>query len=97
VARKGVFVRTPSRGFPIEFHTVLPFIHWLPVSFYRKLLPQIAAIVGPRVLCRRELLSRRRLSQMARAAGMERFGIGPVSLFGLPTNLARCPDNLGSS
>ena len=38
VARKGIFVTTPNRGFPIEFHTLLPLLHWFPAPFYRKLL-----------------------------------------------------------
>lgn len=86
VARKGVFVTTPNRWFPMEFHTVLPFIHWLPVSFYRKLLLSLGFgfFADENNL---NLLSRRSLSQTARAAGIERFGIGSVSLLGLPTNL----------
>lgn len=38
VARKGIFVTTPNRWFPIEFHTVLPLIHWLPKPLFRRLL-----------------------------------------------------------
>jgi ubiquinone/menaquinone biosynthesis C-methylase UbiE len=30
VARRGVCLTTPNRWFPIEFHTQLPLIHWLP-------------------------------------------------------------------
>lgn len=30
VARRGVFLTTPNRWFPIEFHTQLPLVHWLP-------------------------------------------------------------------
>ncbi len=25
-----VFITTPNRGFPVELHTRLPFVHWLP-------------------------------------------------------------------
>jgi hypothetical protein len=38
VARKGVFLTTPNRWFPIEFHTVLPVVHWLPPRTFRRLL-----------------------------------------------------------
>jgi hypothetical protein len=29
VARR-VFISTPNRWFPVETHTLLPFVHWLP-------------------------------------------------------------------
>jgi hypothetical protein len=35
VARRGVFLTTPNRWFPIEFHTVLPLVHWLPKPWCR--------------------------------------------------------------
>jgi SAM-dependent methyltransferase len=38
VARRGLFVATPNRWFPVEFHTVLPIVHWLPKSLFRGLL-----------------------------------------------------------
>ncbi|MBD2772393.1 class I SAM-dependent methyltransferase [Iningainema tapete] len=31
-------ITTPNRWFPIEFHTVLPLIHWLPPNFFRWIL-----------------------------------------------------------
>ena len=30
VARRGVFLTTPNRWYPIEFHTQMPLVHWLP-------------------------------------------------------------------
>jgi hypothetical protein len=38
VARRAVFVTTPNRWFPIEFHTVLPLVHWLPKDAFRALM-----------------------------------------------------------
>jgi len=38
VTRKTLFVTTPNRGFPVEFHTVLPLVHWLPPATFRALL-----------------------------------------------------------
>jgi SAM-dependent methyltransferase len=38
VARR-VFVTTPNRYFPIEVHTLLPFVHWLPPGPRGLLLP----------------------------------------------------------
>jgi SAM-dependent methyltransferase len=34
-----VFVTTPNRWFPIEVHTLLPLVHWLPAGPRRRLLP----------------------------------------------------------
>jgi ubiquinone/menaquinone biosynthesis C-methylase UbiE len=30
VARRGICLTTPNRWFPIELHTQLPLVHWLP-------------------------------------------------------------------
>ncbi len=38
---KKVFLTTPNRGFPIEMHTLVPFIHWLPWSWFQKLVMPI--------------------------------------------------------
>jgi hypothetical protein len=38
VARRAVFITTPNRWFPVEFHTVLPLVHWLPKSTFRSLM-----------------------------------------------------------
>jgi len=38
VARRGGFLTTPNRWFPIEFHTILPMVHWLPKPMFRYLM-----------------------------------------------------------
>jgi ubiquinone/menaquinone biosynthesis C-methylase UbiE len=38
VARKWVFLTTPNRWFPVEFHTVLPVVHWLPKKAFRAMM-----------------------------------------------------------
>jgi len=35
------FITTPNRWYPIEFHTVLPLIHWLPSQWFRTILKVI--------------------------------------------------------
>jgi ubiquinone/menaquinone biosynthesis C-methylase UbiE len=35
---KKVFLTTPDKSFPLEIHTFLPFIHWLPTSQHQALL-----------------------------------------------------------
>jgi SAM-dependent methyltransferase len=38
VARR-VFVTTPNRWFPLEVHTLLPFVHWLPAPARQRVIP----------------------------------------------------------
>jgi ubiquinone/menaquinone biosynthesis C-methylase UbiE len=86
VSRVGLFVTTPNRWFPVEFHTVLPLVHWLPPAMFRALLSRM----GKRFYAKEEnlnLLSRRQLRMTAEAAGLENISVETVSLLGWPTNL----------
>jgi len=38
LSNKYLVISTPNRFFPIEVHTKLPFVHWLPKKIFRKLL-----------------------------------------------------------
>jgi hypothetical protein len=38
VSKRAVFLTTPNRWFPVEFHSVLPLVHWLPKKTFRRLL-----------------------------------------------------------
>ena len=38
ISKKTVIITTPNRYFPIDFHTKIPFIHFLPKKIHRKLL-----------------------------------------------------------
>ena len=40
VSRK-YFIITPNRQFPVEIHTFLPLIHWLPQPMHQKILRQL--------------------------------------------------------
>jgi hypothetical protein len=53
VARKCVFLTTPNRWFPVEFHTVLPLVHWLPKPAFRRAV----AALGNDFLAREENLN----------------------------------------
>lgn len=41
VARRSVFLTTPNRWFPIEVHTQVPLLHWLPPVIHRSLFRAI--------------------------------------------------------
>ena len=38
ISKNYVFIQTPNRFYPIDFHTNLPLIHWLPKKIHRKIL-----------------------------------------------------------
>ena len=38
ISKESIFIQTPNRFYPIDFHTILPFIHWLPKKIHRKIL-----------------------------------------------------------
>jgi ubiquinone/menaquinone biosynthesis C-methylase UbiE len=86
VSRKGVFLTTPNRWFPIEFHSVLPFVHWLPRSVFWRILRATGrgALADEAVL---NLMGAKTLRKAARAAGVETFRVETARLFGWSTNL----------
>jgi SAM-dependent methyltransferase len=51
VARR-VFVTTPNRWFPLEVHTLLPLVHWLPAAARERLIPyeDVLDPLGPKDL-----------------------------------------------
>lgn len=86
VARKGVFFTTPNRWFPIEFHTLMPFAHWLPASAFQKL----CVMRGLEFFASEDnlnLLSASQLRQLAAETGLENIKVGSVTLAGWPSNL----------
>jgi hypothetical protein len=38
LGKKYIFITTPNRYYPIDFHTKIPIIHWLPKQIHRKIL-----------------------------------------------------------
>ncbi len=86
MSRRGVFVTTPNRWFPVEFHTVLPLAHWLPKTAFRGLL----RAMGKGFFAEESnlnLLGAGELRALARNAGLQNIAVGSVSLAGWPTNL----------
>lgn len=35
---KACCITTPNRWYPVEFHTILPLVHWLPSRWFRRIL-----------------------------------------------------------
>lgn len=89
VARRAFCITTPNRFFPIEVHTVLPLVHWLPKPAFRRLMQA----TGRDFFAREEnlnLLSGRDLAAAATRALSGRpfrFAIRSVRLWGMKSNL----------
>ena len=41
LSKKIIIISTPNRYHPLEFHTKIPLIHWLPKNIHRKILKNI--------------------------------------------------------
>jgi Methyltransferase domain len=86
VARRAVFVTTPNRWFPIEFHTVLPVVHWLPKAAFRDLMRR----TGRGFFAEETNLNLMTARELSRAAaGISGFSatVSAVHLGGWPSNL----------
>lgn len=86
VARRGAFLVTPNRWFPLELHSGMPLIHWLPPHSFRAALGRL----GLDELAHEEnlnLLDAGILKRMARHLGYAGARIGSVSLLGWPSNV----------
>jgi Methyltransferase domain len=86
VARRAVFVTTPNRWFPIEFHTVLPVVHWLPKPLFRGLMRR----TGRSFFADEANLNLMTARELGRAAaGVAGFSatVSTVHLGGWPSNL----------
>ncbi len=69
-----VFVTTPNRWFPLEVHTLLPFVHWLPAAQRARLIryEDVLDPLGPKELAALFPYSVRVLNR-----GMTLIAVGP--------------------
>ena len=88
---RNVFLTTPDRAFPIEMHTFLPVVHWLPKRLHRRLLVWFgrsfwATEANLNLLTRRELaqLVTEALQATSRSAS---WSISRYRLLGFSSNL----------
>jgi hypothetical protein len=86
VARRGVFLTTPNRWFPIEFHTQLPLVHWLPKPLGRSVFRRL----GLDFFAREEnlnLMMQSELKRLTRFHPQWRFSFPNAKLWGWTSNL----------
>jgi hypothetical protein len=86
VARRAVFLTTPNRWFPVEFHTTLPLVHWLPKPMFRRLVRRVGLEFFADE-ANLNLMTRRELRRAADAIPDFRLEVSSVQLLGWPSNL----------
>ena len=86
VARKHVFITTPNRWYPIEMHSGLPLLHWLPMPVFRRVL----RLLGFHELAKESnlnLLSARDLKAMCDKLGNVKGELRFIRFFGCRSNI----------
>ena len=86
VSNRFIFITTPNRNYPIEFHTRLPLLHLLPNKIFRKILK----LFGENFLSQEEqlnLISEKDLIKICNKLKIKKFKILKIKLFYLVSNL----------
>jgi ubiquinone/menaquinone biosynthesis C-methylase UbiE len=86
VARRVVFLTTPNRWYPVEFHSLLPLVHWLPKPWFRRLLRGTKYHFFS-LEENLNLLDRAEIGRLCRGLDAERVNISSQRLLGWPSNL----------
>ena len=86
ISKKKIIVVTPNRFYPIDTHTMLPLIHWLPKKFHRKILKMLKYdfLALEKNL---NLLSEKDLIEICNRLEIKNFKINKVKYFGFNSNL----------
>ena len=86
ISKKYIFIQTPNRFYPLDFHTTLPLIHWLPKNVHRKILK----FLGLNFYALEEnlnLLSENNLKDICKELKLDKFKIIKHKLLFLTSNL----------
>ena len=84
-ARKFFVITTPNRYHLLDFHTKLPFIHWLPKNVHRSLLN----FIGLNYFAKEEnlnLFSEQDLNVCMKESGIKNYEIFYINLLGFKSN-----------
>jgi hypothetical protein len=86
VARRGICLTTPNRWFPIEFHTQLPLVHWLPKAWCRHIFHRLG--LGPLADEKNlNLMTANELKLATKHMAGYRFRLGAARLLGWKSNI----------
>lgn len=84
---RSFFLTTPNRWFPLEFHTIIPLLHWLPQPAHQRILMALGQHFWAKTN-NLNLLSKADLFRVAKSTNKEIIiNIEAVKLFGWPSNL----------
>ena len=86
VSKKGVFITTPNRWHPIEVHTLLPVIHWLPKKIHRTILNMLGLSFYADEQ-NMNLLDVKILKKICNELKVINYNIFHIKTFGLTSNL----------
>ena len=86
LSKKFIVITTPLKSYPIEFHTLLPFLHWLPKKIYYKLLKLIGMkfFADISVL---NLIGNKEILNIKKKFDKVDFHIFYIKLFGIKSNI----------
>ena len=82
---KVVVITTPNKFFPVEFHTLTFFIHWLKPSLFRNYLRALGEEFYSKE-CNLNLLGHKELAEIVTSSGKS-FSTKHKRLFGMTSNL----------
>jgi len=86
LSRKYFIIITPNRYHPLEFHTKIPLIHWLPKKIYMKIL----GYFGLKFFAKESnlnLLSENDLKLVMKKLNHKKYEINHINLFWIKSNL----------
>lgn len=86
IGKKYIFITTPDRNFPLDLHTAIPIIHWLPKKIHRIILK----LIGHKFLSQENnlnLLNLNDLKKICRIIQIKNYKIEFIRVFGLRSNL----------
>lgn len=86
LSKKFFIVITPNRFYPIDFHTKMPLIHWLPKNLHRKILKFLSLNFYSKEE-NLNLLSKKDLVIALMRANINNYKIFEISLLGFISNL----------
>tara|TARA_B100000989_G_scaffold298905_1_gene290935 strand:+ start:33458 stop:34147 length:690 start_codon:yes stop_codon:yes gene_type:complete len=86
VSKKFVFIQTPNKNYPLEFHTKIPLIHYLPCKIYKKILIALGLNFFADVN-NLNLLTKKKIIKIMDILNVKRFEIIEHRFLGLVSNL----------